>query len=93
MNAREERFAAATERAQPSPPQDEVGTRSPALTDGGGLEGNTLDYWLLSRLRSFLGDPPVEFAMANGARVGPSSCHGPVMPGVSCSRERWRPST
>jgi len=71
VNARDERIAAATERAQPSPLQDEVGTRSPALTDGGGLEGNTLDYWLLSRLRSFLGDPPVEFAMANGARVGP----------------------
>ena len=70
MNARDERIAAATERAEPAPPHHEVGT-SPALTDGGALEGSAFDYWLLSRLRSFLGDPPVEFAMANSARVGP----------------------
>ncbi len=71
MNARDERFAAATERAQPSTPHNEVGSSSPALTDGGALESSSLDYWLLSRLRSSLGDPPVEFAMASGVRVGP----------------------
>ncbi|TLZ24528.1 MAG: hypothetical protein E6K27_13440 [Gammaproteobacteria bacterium] len=71
MNARDERFAAATERAQPSPPHDELGSSSPALTDGGALESSSFDYWLLSRLRSSLRDPPVEFAMASGVRVGP----------------------
>src|SRR5438270_4653490 len=71
VNARDERFAAATERAQPSPPHDELGSSSPALTDGGALESSSFDYWLLSRLRSSLGDPPVEFAMASGVRVGP----------------------
>jgi cyclopropane-fatty-acyl-phospholipid synthase len=71
VNARDERFAAATERAQPSRPHEEVGSSSPALNDGGALEGSSFDYWLLSRLRSSLGDPPVEFAMANGARAGP----------------------
>ena len=71
MNARDARIAAASERAQPAPPNDQVTNASPALTDGGALERSSLDYWLLSRLRSFLGDPPVEFAMANSARVGP----------------------
>ncbi len=77
MNARDERIAAATERAEPTSPLNEVET-SPALNDGGALEGGSLDYWLLSRLRSFLGDPPVEFAMANGTRVGP----GAALPGA-----------
>jgi cyclopropane-fatty-acyl-phospholipid synthase len=71
VNARDARIAAASERAQPAPPNDQVTNASPALTDGGALERSSLDYWLLSRLRSFLGDPPVEFAMANSARVGP----------------------
>ncbi len=70
MNARDERIAAATERAQAARSPDGVET-SPALNDGGALEGSSIDYWLLSRLRSFLGDPPVQFAMASGARVGP----------------------
>ena len=70
MNARDERIAAATDRVEPASAPHEVKT-SPALNDGGALEGRSLDYWLLSRLRSFLGDPPVEFAIANGARAGP----------------------
>lgn len=69
QRARDERVAASTERAQASSAADEVET-SPALNDGGAFEGRSLDYWLLSRLRSFLGGPPVEFALQNGARVG-----------------------
>jgi cyclopropane-fatty-acyl-phospholipid synthase len=77
VNARDERVAA-TERteftspAESTSPLTEIET-SPALNDGGALEGSSLDYWLLSRLRSSLGDPPVEFATANGPRVGPGA--------------------
>src|SRR5919108_2203862 len=70
VNARDERIAAATDRVEPASAPHEVKT-SPALNDGVALEGRSLDYWLLSRLRSFLGDPPVEFAIANGGRAGP----------------------
>jgi cyclopropane-fatty-acyl-phospholipid synthase len=69
VNARDDRIAARTERAQAASPPYEVET-SPALNDGGAFEGRSLDYWLLSRLRSYLGEPPVEFALQNGARVG-----------------------
>ena len=34
-------------------------------------QGSSLDHWLLSRLRSFLGNPPAQFAISGGARVGP----------------------
>ena len=73
MNACDESVAAATERtraaARPSPPPAAEVPQQP-LTEGDSLEGSSLDCWLLSRLRSMLGNPPVEFAMGNGARVG-----------------------
>jgi cyclopropane-fatty-acyl-phospholipid synthase len=72
VNACDESVAAATERtraARPSPPLAAEVPQQP-LTEGNSLEGSSLDYWLLSRLRSTLGNPPVEFAMGNGARVG-----------------------
>ncbi len=34
-------------------------------------EGRTMDGWLLRRLRTLLGDPPLELALCGGARVGP----------------------
>jgi cyclopropane-fatty-acyl-phospholipid synthase len=72
VNACDESVAAATERtraARPSPPPAAEVPQQP-LTEGDSLGGSSLDYWLLSRLRSTLGNPPVEFAMGNGARVG-----------------------
>ena len=72
MNACDESVAAATERtraARPSPPLAAEVPQQP-LTQGNSLGGSSLDYWLLSKLRSLMGNPPVEFAMGNGARVG-----------------------
>ena len=72
MNACDESVATATEHtrtARPSPPLAAEVPQLP-LTQGDSLGGSSLDYWLLSRLRSTLGNPPVEFAMGNGARVG-----------------------
>jgi cyclopropane-fatty-acyl-phospholipid synthase len=72
VNACDESVAAATERtraARPSPPPAAEVPQQP-LTQGSSLEGSSLDHWLLSRLRSLMGNPPVEFAMGNGARVG-----------------------
>ena len=34
--------------------------------------GSSIDSWLLTRLRAFLGDPPVEFGVRGRALVGPS---------------------
>jgi cyclopropane-fatty-acyl-phospholipid synthase len=34
--------------------------------------GRPLDAWLLSKLSAFLGNPPLEFAMRDGARVSPA---------------------
>ena len=73
MNACDESVAAATERtraARPSPPLAAEVPQQP-LTEGNSLEGSSLDYWLLSRLSSLMGNPPVEFAVRGGARVGP----------------------
>jgi cyclopropane-fatty-acyl-phospholipid synthase len=73
VNACDESVAAATERtrtARPSPPLAAEVPQQP-LTQGSSLEGSSLDYWLLSRLRSLMGNPPVEFAVRSGARVGP----------------------
>ncbi len=75
MNACDESVAAATERsraARPSPPPAAEAPQQP-LTQGGSLEVSSLDYWLLSRLRSLLGNPPVEFAVRSGTRVGSGS--------------------
>jgi len=74
VNACDESVAAATERtraARPSaPPAAEAPQRPPA--EGGSLERSSLDYWLLSKLRSLLGNPPVEFVVRSGTRVGPA---------------------
>jgi cyclopropane-fatty-acyl-phospholipid synthase len=73
VNACDESVAAATERtraARPSPPLAAEAPQQP-LTESNSLEGSSLDYWLLSRLRSLMGNPPVEFAVRSGARVGP----------------------
>src|SRR5205814_1484049 len=57
--------------ARPSaPPAAEAPQRPPA--EGGSLERSSLDYWLLSKLRSLLGNPPVEFVVRSGTRVGPA---------------------
>jgi cyclopropane-fatty-acyl-phospholipid synthase len=73
VNACDESVAAATERtraARPSPPLAAEVPQQP-LTEGNSLEGSSFDYWLLSRLSSLMGNPPVEFAVRGGARVGP----------------------
>ncbi|MGB6605848.1 MAG: cyclopropane-fatty-acyl-phospholipid synthase family protein [Steroidobacteraceae bacterium] len=36
------------------------------------VRGSGLDHWLLTRLRTLLADPPIELAVAGGARVGPA---------------------
>jgi len=77
VNACDKSVAAATERtraARPSPPpaaEVPAGVPRQPLTQGSSLERSGLDYWLLSRLRSLMGDPPVEFALRSGTRVGP----------------------
>ncbi|HEY0767251.1 MAG TPA: cyclopropane-fatty-acyl-phospholipid synthase family protein [Steroidobacteraceae bacterium] len=75
MNACDESVAAATKRtsaARPSPALIAAVPQQP-LAEGSPLKGSSLDYWLLSRLRSVLGGAPVEFAVRNGARVGASA--------------------
>jgi cyclopropane-fatty-acyl-phospholipid synthase len=74
VNACDKSVAAATERtraARPSPPPA-AELPQQTLTQGSSLERSSLDYWLLSRLRSLMGNPPVEFALRSGTRVGPS---------------------
>lgn len=73
MNACDESVAAATERTRAARPSAPLAAEVPQqpLTEGSSLEGSSLDYWLLSRLRSLMGNPPVEFALRSGARVGP----------------------
>jgi cyclopropane-fatty-acyl-phospholipid synthase len=74
VNACDKSVAAATERtraARPSPPPAAEVAQAP-LTRGNSVEHSSLDYWLLSRLRSLMGNPPVEFALRSGTRVGPS---------------------
>ncbi len=73
MNACDESVAAATERTRAARPPAPLAAEVPQqpLTEGNSLEGSSLDYWLLSRLRSLMGNPPVEFAVRSGARVGP----------------------
>jgi len=80
VNACDESVAAATERtraARPSPPPAAEAPQQP-LTESSSLEGSSLDYWLLSRLRSLM-----------GIRRWSSRCaaaHG-LGPGL---RPRWR---
>jgi cyclopropane-fatty-acyl-phospholipid synthase len=61
LTSRSERTSAA-HRGPPIEPED-----SQALAPG-----HSVDSWLLTRLRAFLGDPPVEFAVQERALVGPS---------------------
>ena len=68
---RDQSMAAEAERAQSAAPTPEGAAGPPAQLTGSALEGSSLDYWLLARLRSVLGEPAVEFALGNGARVGP----------------------
>jgi len=68
VNAFDESLASNSERA--------AGTRPPpfaaAAESQGRAPGSSIDSWLLTRLRAFLGDPPVEFAVRDRALVGPS---------------------
>jgi cyclopropane-fatty-acyl-phospholipid synthase len=64
VNAVDESVARASKRAGAEAP------REPVRADGAG--GSGLDHWLLTRLRALLSDPPVELAVAGGARVGPA---------------------
>jgi cyclopropane-fatty-acyl-phospholipid synthase len=68
VNAVDESLTSRSERASQA-------HRGP-LPDTGDSEALTpsrsIDSWLLTRLRAFLGDPPVEFAVQERALVGPS---------------------
>ena len=51
--------------ADPAPAAEAPGqTAAPA--------GSSLDRWLLTRLRTYLGDPPIELAVRAGARAAPA---------------------
>ena len=67
MNAVEQSLASAEKGAPGMAPAPVT----PALPAQAGAEGNGFDRWLLRRLQSHLGSPPVELAVRNGARVGP----------------------
>jgi len=75
VNACDESVAAATERTRAVRPSAPLAAEAPQqpLSQGSSLDHSSLDYWLLSKLRSLLGNPPVEFAVRNGTRVGPTS--------------------
>ena len=45
---------------------------APTAEPQGRAPGSSIDSWLLTRLRAFLGDPPVEFAVRGRALVGPT---------------------
>ena len=64
MNARDESLTSASERTPSSRAQDlrEADERQPG-------ESRARDNWLLSKVRSILGDPPVEFVIRGGDRV------------------------
>ncbi len=68
MNAVDESLPSRSERASHAhhaPLADTADSGVPA-------QGRAIDAWLLTRLRAVLGDPPVEFAMRDGAMVGPT---------------------
>jgi len=75
VNACDESVAAATERTRAVRPSAPLAAEAPQqpLSQGSSLDRSSLDHWLLSKLRSLLGNPPVEFAVRNGTRVGPAS--------------------
>ena len=68
MNAVQKSLASTPERIsaaqRPPLPDEAASTAAPP--------GPSIDTWLLTRLRSFLGDPPVEFAVFGQALVGPA---------------------
>jgi len=67
VNASNESLTATAKRAAPGAlPEVDDADDAPAPQPVRGV-----DLWLLTRLRSFLGDPPVEFAVQGGARAGP----------------------
>ena len=66
MNAVEQSLASAGKGAPGMAPAPVT----PALPAQAGAEGSGFDRWLLRRLQSHLGSPPVELAVRNGARVG-----------------------
>ena len=54
-----------------SPPADSApAAEAPAHTAA--PAGSSLDRWLLTRLRTYLGDPPIELAVRAGARAAPA---------------------
>jgi cyclopropane-fatty-acyl-phospholipid synthase len=68
VNAVDESLTSRSERpsaAHSGPPVDTGDSPTPA-------QGRVIDAWLLTRLRAVLWDPPVEFAMRDGALVGPT---------------------
>jgi cyclopropane-fatty-acyl-phospholipid synthase len=65
VNACDESVAEASKRTGA-----EAGEQPAQAGDAG---GSSLDYWLLSRLRALLSDPPIELAVAGGARAGPAA--------------------
>jgi len=68
VNAVQKSLASTPERIsaaqRPPLPDEAASTAAPP--------GPSIDTWLLTRLRSFLGDPPVEFAVFGQALVGPA---------------------
>jgi len=67
VNAVQKSVASTPERA--SGPALSPVTEPADLPHEGG--GRSIDAWLLTRLRQFLGDPPVEFVVRGAALVGP----------------------
>ena len=68
MNAFDESLASNSEHLAGTHPPPFAPTAEPQ----GRAPGSSIDSWLLTRLRAFLGDPPVEFAVRGRALVGPS---------------------
>jgi hypothetical protein len=68
VNAVDETVASNSERS--------AGAQRPPFGDSAEAQalsqGSSIDTWLLTRLRTFLGDPPVEFSVRDRALVGPS---------------------
>jgi cyclopropane-fatty-acyl-phospholipid synthase len=67
VNACEQSLASAPERA---PRVDLPAAAVPELPPRAMLQGSALDRWLLSRLHSLIGCPPLELAVRGGACVG-----------------------
>ncbi len=76
MNAFDESLASSSER----------GAGAERLPLPVAARGTSIDSWLLTRLREFLGDPPVEFAVRDAALVGPTDV--PAVARVSFASRR-----